>query len=60
MTNQLQSFPALKDPHPIVNNICKHLTSPCVYSGQDLKDTITRPDLHHNARQGIKGVGGWS
>ncbi len=58
MTNQVQSFAPLKDQHLVVNNICKHLTSPCVHNGQDLKDIITRPNLHYSARQGLKGVGG--
>jgi hypothetical protein len=56
----VQSFAPLKDPHLVVNNICKHLTSPYVYSGQDLKDTITKPNLHYSGRQGLKGVGGES
>jgi len=57
MTNQVQSFAPLKGSHLVVNNIWKHLTSPCVYSGQDLKDIIIIPNLHYSARQGLKGVG---
>jgi hypothetical protein len=60
MTNQVQSFAQFKDSHLFANNIWKHLTSPYVYNGQDLKDTITRPNLHYSARQSLKGVGGGS
>ncbi len=60
MTNEMQSFAPLKDSHLVTNNICKHLTSPCVYNGQDLKDAITRPNSHYSARQGLKCVDGGS